>query len=139
LSIILIPLVLYFLEALISGIAARNADSWIKYFHGIARLTVFFFKPLYSFYESFKPDNIRNDYTFNEVEAHLREWVNNAPDNAALKEDERKMVRSILHFSDTLIREIMIPRIDMTAVDVETSLEERHLSYWLRTFSFAGL
>ncbi|HNY94954.1 MAG TPA: hypothetical protein PKJ88_09685, partial [Flexilinea sp.] len=71
LSIILIPLVLYFLEALISGIAARNADSWIKYFHGIARLTVFFFKPLYSVYESFKPDNIRNDYTFNEVEAHL--------------------------------------------------------------------
>lgn len=124
LSIILIPLVLYFLEALISGIAARNADSWVKYFHGIARLTVFFFKPLYSVYESFKPDNIRNDYTFNEVEAHLREWVNNAPDNAALKEDERKMVRSILHFSDTLIREIMIPRIDMTAVDVETSLEE---------------
>ncbi len=121
---LLVPILIMLIEYMVSGIAARYAESWAKFLNGFAKIFIFLFKPLYNLYESFKPDNVRHDYTFNEVEAQLREWVNNASDNTVLKEDERKMVRSILGFNDTLSREIMIPRIDMTAIEVDVTLEE---------------
>ena len=121
---LIVPVFVMLIEYIISGITARHAENWARMLSGISKLCVFLFKPLYNLYESFKPDNVRHDYTFNEVEANLREWVNNASDNTSLKEDERKMVRSILGFSDTLSREIMIPRIDMTAIDVDVTLRE---------------
>ncbi len=41
-----------------------------------------------------------------------------------LEQEERAMLRSIMRFGDTLVREIMVPRIDMVAVEVDTPLDE---------------
>ena len=41
-----------------------------------------------------------------------------------LKEKEREMITSILGFSDTEVREIMVPRIDMVCVEENTSIKE---------------
>ncbi len=41
-----------------------------------------------------------------------------------LEKEEREMLRSIVRFGDTLVREIMVPRIDMVAVEVNTPLPE---------------
>ena len=40
-----------------------------------------------------------------------------------LEESEKEMLTSIFGLSETLAREIMVPRVDMVAVDVTTSLE----------------
>lgn len=45
-------------------------------------------------------------------------------DEDALDEDERQMVLNIFDFVETPVREIMTPRVDMVAIDIETSLEE---------------
>jgi len=37
---------------------------------------------------------------------------------------ERAMIRAILHLDETPIREIMVPRVDVVSVDVNTSLEQ---------------
>lgn len=42
----------------------------------------------------------------------------------SLEEDETQMVRSILDLDKTLAREIMVPRIDIVALDVKSSLSE---------------
>ena len=42
----------------------------------------------------------------------------------SLEEDETQMVRSILDLDKTLAREIMVPRIDIVALDVKASLSE---------------
>ena len=44
-----------------------------------------------------------------------------------MEEEERDLVRSIFDLRDTEIREIMVPRVDIRGLDVETSLEEAEI------------
>jgi CBS domain containing-hemolysin-like protein len=60
----------------------------------------------------------------NEIEDELRNWVEVGQPAGSLEKDERRMIYSIFQFSETLCREIMIPRIDVVALDVSTSIAE---------------
>ncbi|MDH5201473.1 MAG: hemolysin family protein [Candidatus Bathyarchaeota archaeon] len=44
--------------------------------------------------------------------------------NGPIEEDERQMIRGVLEMVDTTAHEIMVPRIDIAAVDTENSMEE---------------
>ena len=60
-------------------------------------------------------DWLLNDETFQAIlQANLQE--------GRLEQEERAMLRSIVRFGDTLVREIMVPRIDMVAVEINTPL-----------------
>ncbi|HZU86442.1 MAG TPA: CNNM domain-containing protein, partial [Anaerolineaceae bacterium] len=58
------------------------------------------------------------------TEDELRSWVEDVDGGSSLEKGERKMIYDIFQFSDRLCREIMVPRIDMVALDVNTSLPE---------------
>lgn len=45
-------------------------------------------------------------------------------DGEGLEEEERQMILNIFDFVETPVREIMTPRVDMCAIDVETSLQD---------------
>lgn len=45
-------------------------------------------------------------------------------ENGYLEKEERELMSSIFDFGDTKVREVMIPRIDMVAVDLSTEKEE---------------
>ena len=57
------------------------------------------------------------------TEEELRMLVNVGEEEGFIDEDEREMIDSIFEFNDTLVREVMVPRIDIYAVDVEDTLE----------------
>ncbi len=57
-------------------------------------------------------------------EDELKTWVEVGQPEGGLEEDERRMIYSIFQFGDTLCREIMVPRIDVLAVEVETPLSQ---------------
>ena len=60
-------------------------------------------------------DWLLNDETFQAIlQANLQE--------GRLEQEERAMLRSIVRFGDTLVREIMVPRIDMVTVEINTPL-----------------
>jgi CBS domain containing-hemolysin-like protein len=42
----------------------------------------------------------------------------------ALDDEEKKMIQSILEFGETIVREVMVPRIDMQCVDINDKTEE---------------
>ncbi|MCE1255655.1 MAG: hemolysin family protein [Anaerolineae bacterium] len=54
----------------------------------------------------------------------LKSWVEGGQAKGSLEVEERKMIYSIFHLSDTLCREIMIPRIDVLALEASTDLHE---------------
>jgi CBS domain containing-hemolysin-like protein len=55
----------------------------------------------------------------------LRMFVSNSEkNNEEIEENEREMIASILEMDETSARELMVPRIDMVTIDVETSLRE---------------
>ena len=101
-----------------NGLGTRFANHLAPVLLPAANLIVAAARPFHTFYHSFEPRSKTPQVTFDQIESNLIEWVENAPSPKKLKEEERKMVRSILGFSDTLIREIMIPQIDLTAIEV---------------------
>jgi putative hemolysin len=54
----------------------------------------------------------------------LKNWVEEDAPESTLEPGEREMIYSIFHFSDTLCREVMVPRIDVSALEVNTSVSE---------------
>jgi CBS domain containing-hemolysin-like protein len=58
------------------------------------------------------------------TEDELKIWVQSEQEEGGLEREERQMIYSIFQFGDTLAREIMVPRMDMLAFEVSTSLIE---------------
>jgi len=54
----------------------------------------------------------------------MREAISDGDSPSALEEDEKQMIRNIFVFADTPVREIMTPRVEMHAVDVQTPLQD---------------
>lgn len=48
--------------------------------------------------------------------------TNESPET--IEENEREMIESILEMNETVAREVMVPRLDMVAIEVETSFRE---------------
>ena len=57
-------------------------------------------------------------------EDELKTWVEVGQPEGGLEDDERRMIYSIFQFGDTLCREIMVPRIDVLALEVKTPLSQ---------------
>lgn len=54
----------------------------------------------------------------------LRNWVEEDQSESTLEKGEREMIYSIFRFSDTLAKDIMVPRMDLHALDVNTTISD---------------
>ena len=57
-------------------------------------------------------------------EQQLLSMVDQAAEQAVLESDDRDYIHSLVEFGETLVREIMVPRIDMITVDADQSVRE---------------
>ncbi len=55
-------------------------------------------------------------------EEQLLSIVDEATEFDVLEEDDRELIHSIFEFSDTVVREVMVPRTDMITVDISAGL-----------------
>ncbi|MCB0213628.1 MAG: HlyC/CorC family transporter [Anaerolineae bacterium] len=56
------------------------------------------------------------------TEEDLRSYVDASEEEGVLKEEEKEMIYSIFDLGDTLAREVMVPRIDIVAVEADASV-----------------
>jgi putative hemolysin len=56
----------------------------------------------------------------------LLELVEAAEENGKLEDDDRELITSIFEFRDTIVREVMVPRVDMVCLEDDTTLVEAH-------------
>lgn len=54
----------------------------------------------------------------------LRDWVEDEQPEGSLERGEREMIYSIFQFGDTIAREIMVPRADLLALDINTTISD---------------
>ena len=66
----------------------------------------------------------RDDFEGEGMEADSTTLVITEEGPATLDDRERLMIRSILRLDDSTAKEVMVPRVDMVAVDADTSLTE---------------
>ena len=58
------------------------------------------------------------------TEDEIRTIVDESQESGAIEDEEREMIHNVFDFGDSLAKEVMIPRIDMTFVEADTTLEE---------------
>ncbi len=63
------------------------------------------------------------------TEDELKNWVEEDQPQSTLEKGERRMIYSIFQFGETLCREVMVPRIDVLALDITTPLEDALQSF----------
>ena len=58
------------------------------------------------------------------TEEEIKLMVDAGSEGGAIEDEEKEMIYSVIQFGDTLAREVMVPRIDMLALDIATPLQE---------------
>lgn len=58
------------------------------------------------------------------TEEEIRTMADVAADEEVIEREERKLIHSIFEFGDTVVREVMLPRPDMVAIEADASVEE---------------
>lgn len=58
------------------------------------------------------------------TETELRTYVDVSHEDGVIEKEEKKLIYNVFDFGDSVAKDIMIPRIDMTTVDVEASYDD---------------
>jgi len=113
------------LEFTMEGLILRNLEEWTIRFSPIARFLDWILVPftwlLMVLWGSVGSSQGRKA---TELEDELRNWVEVGQPQGSLEKEERRMIYSIFQFGETLCREIMIPRIDVTSLDASATISE---------------
>ena len=123
-SVLLIALSLMVIEFTVEGNILREPERWGIRLEPFARALVFVMTPLVflpvRLLQSQWPAPVAAQMT----EDELKTWVETEQEEGGLEREERQMIYSIFQFGETLAREIMVPRMDVLAFDVTTSLTQ---------------
>jgi CBS domain containing-hemolysin-like protein len=120
-SLLVLTMLMLIVEFSLEQRVMRDPDGWALRLVNVGRAVMILFAPL-TFLPLLvlKPTDGHQSYAqFTEDE--LKTWVESDEEPGSLEREERQMIYSIFHFGDTLTREIMVPRIDILALDVNTS------------------
>ena len=122
---LVIAVVILMVEFLVEGVVLRDAQSWMVRLTPVAELVYFIFRP-FAWLGGFllRSSSGGNRSLSSSIEEELKTWVEVGQPEGTLEQEERQMIYSIFQFSDTLCREIMVPRIDVFALEASTPLRE---------------
>jgi putative hemolysin len=123
--LLLAALGLYFLEEAMLVWVTRHPEVWALRLSLFANLLLGVQSPVTSLVRLFKPtrqETLENMGTVTQDE--LISMLDAGHQEGVVEQDEREMIYSIFRLNDTLTREIMVPRIYITALDVNVSVAE---------------
>lgn len=119
---LLLPLI----ETAVEGIALRDPETWALRLTGLAGAIDVIFRPVGALMLAFSNSPRLIGHQIGTVtDDELKTWVEvGQPDGGSLEKGERQMIYSIFRFGDTLCREVMVPRIEVLALEGDTTIQE---------------
>src|SRR6185295_3477214 len=69
------------------------------------------------------------------TEAEIRQLIDTSRESGHLRAEERRLIHRVFEFSDTLVREAMVPRTEMAAISSDCSLEQITLAFEQHRYS----
>jgi putative hemolysin len=122
--------VLALLEVAVRSLVHRSPERWVVRLAPLIRaFRLVFGLPALALVRSGhvvlrpRPVEGHNEATAGDDES-LLELVEMEEANGGIEEEERAMIRGIIKLVETATREIMVPRIDIVAVDTDTTVQE---------------
>ena len=119
-GMILLSLIEYGVESLVLQEPEENAIR-LSFFGSVINVI---FSPLAAVMMKLLGPNANKVTLASMTEEDLRNWVEVGQPEGSLEKGEREMIYSIFQFGDTLAKEIMVPRIDVLALDIDDTLGE---------------
>ncbi|HEU5097741.1 MAG TPA: hemolysin family protein, partial [Roseiflexaceae bacterium] len=127
---LLLLLMVLFSEALPKALALRNPSRAAVLLAGPMTLLVRLLWPLIAIISVLTNPLIsrlsgqRSDQLPLVTEEELRLLVNVGEEEGLIEPDEREMIEGIFSFGDTVVREVMVPRVDIVGLEQGASLQE---------------
>jgi putative hemolysin len=113
------------LETIIEERVKKNPEEWYIRLIGFTRMITFLLYPFLLITVEQRKQFHRPEPGVNGItDEELRSLMDSDTEEGLLEQEERKMITSIFRLGNTLAREIMIPRIDMTSIEAGAALEE---------------
>ena len=122
--IFLVALSLMVVEFTVEGNILNEPERWSLRLGAFARALIFVMTPLVFLPVLLLKSQWPAPVAAQMTEDELKIWVESEQEEGGLEREERQMIYSIFQFGDTLAREIMVPRIDILAFEVSTSLTQ---------------
>ena len=96
-------------------------------FYPLMQLFYWILRPIGVIFDGYKAllakiFRLQKDETITDEE--LMSLVDEAEEDGTLKEDESELVRSALGFDDLKVEDILVPRVDVVAIDCESTMDE---------------
>ena len=127
---VLTIIVLIFGEVSPKTMATIKADSFALAIAGIIDVLMFILTPVIFiinklasgvlFLLRVNPNDVDNTMS----EEEIRTIVDESQESGAIEDEEREMIHNVFDFGDSLAKEVMVPRIDMTFVEADATFEE---------------
>jgi len=120
-------MVLIFGEISPKNIAKDHADGWVIAVNPVIRLLMFVFTPFTALFSLWKKLLDKLFHKKDEAaitEEELMTIVDEAEEDGGIEPDEGKLIRSAIEFNDVTVSEILTPRVDICAVEIEMSRRE---------------
>jgi CBS domain containing-hemolysin-like protein len=123
--LILVGLIVAWSEWASERFVSRDPELWAFRLTNFVRVVTFIFYPfvLISLWLS-QDDSSPQETIGTFTEDELKILVDAGQQEGILEQEERQMIFSVFQLGDTLTREIMVPRIEMLALDIETPMPD---------------
>ncbi|PKO06501.1 MAG: HlyC/CorC family transporter [Chloroflexi bacterium HGW-Chloroflexi-3] len=123
--VILAAFLLLLVEFALEGLVLHAPEKWAIRIAWLGDVMRFVFAPLAALMMAVLGSSENLQQRLGPVtEEEIRTWVNTDQGDSGLEKDEREMIYSIFQFGETLCREVMVPRIDITGLEVNATVQE---------------
>ncbi len=120
---LLAAVIIFLLEWLIETGVSHHPETWVIRLSLYMRVLYGIMTPILAIPFLFT-DSSESNQEGGVTETELISLVEAGQAEGLLEQEEQKMIVSIFRLGDTLVREIMVPRIDMLALDVTTQIDQ---------------
>ncbi|MBN1522245.1 MAG: HlyC/CorC family transporter [Candidatus Aureabacteria bacterium] len=111
-----------------SAVAMRSPETFIRRIFPVIQFFYAFFKPLSVILimigKGLTPEDARGIYSEFITEEDLIDVIEAGEKEGTIEKEERIMLHSVIEFGDKIVREVMVPRIDVVSIEENSSIEE---------------
>lgn len=123
--LVMAAIVIWLIESMLERVILRQPEAWALRLTPVARTLLFLLSPLLAIPSRVVGSSEADTGLLVTVtEDELKSLVDASQQAGVIESDESQMIHSIFDFGDTHAREIMIPRIDMLTLEVNTPLDK---------------
>jgi putative hemolysin len=124
LGLVLAAVLLMIGEFTVESYVLHDPENWALRLRIFGRILVILCTPLIAIPLSILGERWKPQAVAQVTEDELKTWVESEEEAGNLEREERRMIYSIFQFGDTFAREIMVPRVDILALEADASLQE---------------